>query len=50
MLTGASAPEPGSAGNEMPGGPSDTTLEAAAAVLLVGAFVGGLLLRRRAAG
>jgi hypothetical protein len=50
MLTGASAPEPGSAGTELPGGPSDTALEAVVAVLLVTAFAGGLLLRRRAAG
>jgi hypothetical protein len=49
MLTGASAPEPGAAGTELPGGPSDAALEAAVAVLLVGAFGGGLLLRRRAA-
>jgi hypothetical protein len=50
MLTGASAPEPGSAGTELPGGPSDAALEAVGAVLLVAAFAGGLLLRRRAAG
>ncbi|SET87376.1 hypothetical protein [Geodermatophilus poikilotrophus] len=50
MLTGATAPEPGSAGTELPGGPSGTTLEAAVAVLLVAVFAGGLLLRRRAAG
>ncbi|MGY1682500.1 hypothetical protein [Geodermatophilus sp. SYSU D01176] len=50
MLTGATAPEPGAAGTGLPGGPSDAALEATVAVLLVGAFVGGLLLRRRAAG
>ena len=50
MLTGATAPEPGTAGTELPGGLSGTTLEAAVAVLLVAVFAGGLLLRRRAAG
>jgi hypothetical protein len=50
MLTGVSAPEPGSAGTELPGGPSDTALEAVVAVLLVAAFAGGLVLRRRAGG
>jgi hypothetical protein len=50
VLTGSSAPEPGSAGTELPEGPSDTALEAAVAVLLVAAFAGGLLLRRRAVG
>ncbi len=50
MLTGANAPEPGSAGTELPGGPSDTALEAVVAVLLVAAFAGGLVLRRRAGG
>ena len=49
MLTGASAPEPGAAGTELTGAPSDAALEAAVAVLLVVAFGGGLLLRRRAA-
>jgi hypothetical protein len=50
VLTGVSAPEPGSAGTELPGGPSDTALEAVVAVLLVAAFAGGLVLRRRAGG
>jgi hypothetical protein len=50
MLTGVSVPEPGSAGTELPGGPSDTALEAVVAVLLVAAFAGGLVLRRRAGG
>lgn len=50
VLTGARSPEPGTAGTGPPGGPSGAVLEAGAAVLLVGAFVGGLLLRRRAAG
>jgi hypothetical protein len=49
VLTGVSTPEPGSAGTELPGGPSDT-LEAVVAVLLVAAFAGGLVLRRRAGG
>jgi hypothetical protein len=47
MLTGATTPEPGAAGTELSGGPSGALLEAAVAVLLVVAFVGGLLLRRR---
>ena len=50
MLTGASAPEPGTAGTGFPDGPSRAALEAGAAVLLAVVFVGGLLLRRRAAG
>ena len=50
VLTGVSAPEPGSAGTELPGGPSDRALEAVVAVLLVAAFAGGLVLRRRAGG
>jgi len=50
MLTGASAPRPGAAGTELPGGPSAALVEAAVAVLLVVAFAGGLLLRRRATG
>ena len=41
VLTGVSAPEPGSAGTELPGGPSDTALEAVVAVLFVAAFAGG---------
>ena len=49
MLTGATAPEPGAAGTEFPGGPSRTAVEAVVAVLLVVAFGGGLLLRRRRA-
>ncbi|MGY1762250.1 hypothetical protein ACI79G_18025 [Geodermatophilus sp. SYSU D00779] len=50
MLTGVSAPESGSAGTELPRGPSDTVLEAVVAALVVAAFAGGLVLRRRAAG
>jgi hypothetical protein len=50
MLTGATAPEPGAAGTELPGGPSTALVEAVVAVLLVVAFGGGLLLRRRTAG
>ena len=49
MLTGAAAPEPGTAGTELPGGPSDAALEAGAAVVIAAAVVGGLLLRRRRA-
>ena len=49
MLTGATAPEPGTAGTEFPTGPSRTALEAGAAVVLAAAVVGGLLLRRRRA-
>lgn len=49
MLTGATAPEPGTAGTEFPTGPSRTALEAGAAVVLAAAVVGGLLLRRRQA-
>ncbi|WP_100502311.1 hypothetical protein [Geodermatophilus chilensis] len=47
VLTGATAPAPGTAGTDLPGGLSDAAVEAAVAVLLVAAFVGGLLLRRR---
>ena len=50
VLTGARAPSPGAAGTEFPDGPSRAALEAGAAVLIAVAFVGGLLLRRRAAG
>lgn len=50
VLTGARAPAPGTAGTDLPGGLPDAAVEAAVAVLLVVAFVGGLALRRRAAG
>ncbi|MGR6966431.1 hypothetical protein ACU610_18390 [Geodermatophilus sp. URMC 61] len=50
MLTGASPPEPGEAGTELSAGLPDAAVQGAVAVLLVGAFVGGRLLRRRAAG
>ena len=50
MLTGATTPAPGSAGTELPGGPSPAVLEAGAAVLIAVAVVSGLALRRRSAG
>ncbi len=47
MLTGATAPEPGAVGTELHGGLADAALEVAVAVLLVAAFAGGRLVRRR---
>ncbi|MDP9427667.1 MAG: hypothetical protein M3Q47_01755 [Actinomycetota bacterium] len=47
VLTGVRPPDPGTAGNDVPAGPSAAALEAGAAVLLAVAVVGGLLLRRR---
>jgi hypothetical protein len=47
VLTGATTPDPGTAGTGFPTGPSRTVLEAGAALLATAAVVGGLALRRR---